>query len=379
MKRVISGASLVALLLSACSGGFTKIGDDEGEGGSAGSGGSKAGSSTAGSSAKAGSNTGGSSTAECESTSDCPQPGAPCQQCSDGSFACPTVECVAGQCVGSFPTCSGMTCQGDQDCPQIGAPCQVCADGSSSCPYSRCENGSCVSGVDTCPDTNPCEGKSCGDSCNLCPPGADCPAVVMYCDAQQQCQYNLPVCENNGCMSDDDCPGVGACPQCPDSTECAEMRCVEGACKFQCPGACSAKGESCASGETCCGGLTCCSGVPVPPGEEYCGDVCPISDRNMKSEFASVDTDQVLGKLANLPISTWVYKTEAGEARHIGPMAQDFMASFGVGSSDRTILQVDADGVAFAAIQALNARLERLEQRNAELERELLRLRGVKP
>jgi hypothetical protein len=152
------------------------------------------------------------------------------------------------------------------------------------------------------------------------------------------------------------------------------MRCVEGACKFQCPGACSGQGDSCANGETCCGGLECCSGVPVPPGQEYCGEVCPISDRNMKSEFASVDTQQVLDQLVKLPISTWAYKTESGEARHIGPMAQDFMASFGVGSSDRTILQVDADGVSFAAIQALHQRLERLERRNAELEREVARL-----
>jgi hypothetical protein len=52
-------------------------------------------------------------------------------------------------------------------------------------------------------------------------------------------------------------------------------------------------------------------------------------------------------------------------------MAQDFMAAFGVGSSDRTILQVDADGVSFAAIQALNARLTALEEQNQKLLREL--------
>lgn len=233
-----------------------------------------------------------------------------------------------------------------------------------------------MSGVDACPDTNPCEGKACGERCNLCPPGADCPAVVMYCDDQQKCQFNQPACASEGCTTDSDCPAVEACPQCPESGECAEMRCVEGACKFECPAACSAKGDSCANGEACCGGLECCSGVPVPPGQEYCSDVCPISDRNMKTEFASVDSRQVLERLVSLPISTWSYKTEAGDVRHIGPMAQDFMATFGVGSSDRTILQVDADGVSFAAIQALHSRLERLERRNAELELEVSRLRG---
>ena len=39
--------------------------------------------------------------------------------------------------------------------------------------------------------------------------------------------------------------------------------------------------------------------------------------------------------------------------RHIGPMAQDFYAAFGVGEDDRHISTVDADGVALAAIQGL--------------------------
>jgi hypothetical protein len=408
MKKAFVCAFAGAWLIAACGPGFTKIGDGE-SGGEGGDPGGQAGASSGGSSSGGGSNGGacenrpcGATCArgdvagycdasgncglafplceapECETTGDCVQPGAPCQQCMDGSFACPSVECFAGQCIGSFPTCEGATCQGDQDCPQSLAPCQVCADGSAACPYSRCEGGQCVSGIDTCEDGNPCEGKSCGETCTNCPPGLACPAVVMYCDQNLQCQLNAPVCETPSCMADKDCPQVGACPMCPDGTSCAEIRCVQGTCSFQCDGgSCGAEGESCASGEACCGGLTCCSGVPVPPGEEYCGAVCPISDREMKSQFASVDPSQVLDKLVSLPISTWVYKTEASEARHIGPMAQDFMATFGVGSSDRTILQVDADGVALASIQALHARLARLEQRNAELERQVLQLQAT--
>jgi cell division protein FtsB len=57
-------------------------------------------------------------------------------------------------------------------------------------------------------------------------------------------------------------------------------------------------------------------------------------------------------------------------------MAQDFMATFHVGSSDKTILQVDADGVALAALQALTERVKKLERRNAALERELQELRA---
>ena len=50
-------------------------------------------------------------------------------------------------------------------------------------------------------------------------------------------------------------------------------------------------------------------------------------------------------------------------------MAQDFRASFGLGSDDKSIAGVDAEGVAFAAIQGLNAKLE---QRETALRSELL-------
>ena len=47
-----------------------------------------------------------------------------------------------------------------------------------------------------------------------------------------------------------------------------------------------------------------------------------------------------------------------GEVRHIGPMAEDFSAAFEVGYGPYTIANVDARGVALAAIQGLNAKLE---------------------
>jgi hypothetical protein len=141
-------------------------------------------------------------------------------------------------------------------------------------------------------------------------------------------------------------------------------------------GACTPQSGSCATGQTCCDGLICCSGVPVSPGHEFCGATCPRSDRNLKQELAPVDRAAVLEALERLPLSTWSYKAEASKARHIGPMAQDFMAAFHVGSSDKTILQVDADGVAFAAIQAMDERIKRLEHQNAALERQVEQLRS---
>ena len=136
-------------------------------------------------------------------------------------------------------------------------------------------------------------------------------------------------------------------------------------------GACAVAQASCAQGEQCCAGLTCCAGVPVPAGQEYCATTCPRSDRNLKTAIASVDEDRVLERLMSLPVSTWSYRAEGTDVRHMGPMAQDFQATFGLGASDRTILQVDADGVALASIQALYRRLEALAAENQRLRQRL--------
>jgi hypothetical protein len=133
-------------------------------------------------------------------------------------------------------------------------------------------------------------------------------------------------------------------------------------------GDCSGPNQSCALGQMCCFNLTCCEGNPIPLGQEFCSDVCPISDRNAKFAFQSVDPQWVLDQVAELPMSTWSYKDgKDGHARHIGPMAQDFQAAFGVGASDRYIFQVDADGVSLAAIQALDEKVDALEAENARL------------
>jgi len=92
------------------------------------------------------------------------------------------------------------------------------------------------------------------------------------------------------------------------------------------------------------------------------------SDRDLKDQFTPVDTRELLDKVASLPITTWNYKSQDESIRHIGPMAQDFSAAFGVGEDDTHISTVDSDGVALAAIQALLEKVELLEKRIAELE-----------
>ena len=82
-----------------------------------------------------------------------------------------------------------------------------------------------------------------------------------------------------------------------------------------------------------------------------------VSDRAVKTDFLDVDVGAVLGKVIQLPLSSWRYIDAPGE-RHLGPVAQDFRALFGLGASERTISTVDSAGVALAAIQGLNAKLE---------------------
>jgi hypothetical protein len=89
------------------------------------------------------------------------------------------------------------------------------------------------------------------------------------------------------------------------------------------------------------------------------------SDRDAKAAFGDVDARDVLEKVAALPLQTWRYRSESDGVRHIGPMAQDFHAAFGVGPDDKHITTVDADGVALAAIQGLNSKVE---VRSAETE-----------
>jgi len=101
-----------------------------------------------------------------------------------------------------------------------------------------------------------------------------------------------------------------------------------------------------------------------------------ISDRAVKSNIASVDPIDMLARVRELPIATWNYTSDDPAIRHIGPMAQDFAASFGVGADDRHIHPVDGHGVALAAIQGLAADLERLRAENAALAVRLAALEG---
>jgi hypothetical protein len=90
------------------------------------------------------------------------------------------------------------------------------------------------------------------------------------------------------------------------------------------------------------------------------------SDRNVKEDFTAVDPSVILAKVVAMPVQSWSYKMLPGE-KHIGPMAQDFHGAFGLnGADDKHIATVDEEGIALAAIQGLN---QRVDEKDAQIQK----------
>jgi trimeric autotransporter adhesin len=129
------------------------------------------------------------------------------------------------------------------------------------------------------------------------------------------------------------------------------------------------------------------NGNSTTSGTAYAGAFVTQSDRDAKENFQPISPADVLAKVAALSIQRWNFKTDAATT-HIGAMAQDFYAAFGVGPGDKHIATVDADGVALAAIQGLNQkvdfksqksedRIQKLEAENAELKQSMNELKKL--
>lgn len=88
------------------------------------------------------------------------------------------------------------------------------------------------------------------------------------------------------------------------------------------------------------------------------GTLSESSDRDKKENFEDVDCEAILKQVADLSITTWNYKTDEEDIRHMGPVAQDFRGAFKLGDSDKTIATTDKVGVSLAAIKALNTKLK---------------------
>jgi hypothetical protein len=89
-----------------------------------------------------------------------------------------------------------------------------------------------------------------------------------------------------------------------------------------------------------------------------------LSDRASKQDFQPVDKREILKKVADLPVTSWTYKTDLSR-RYIGPMAQDFHSTFGLGDDDKSITTLDTDGVLLASVQGLVEELHERDRRMA--------------
>jgi hypothetical protein len=110
------------------------------------------------------------------------------------------------------------------------------------------------------------------------------------------------------------------------------------------------------------GGTTGCN-LPAGSGVFNC-----TSSRLTKENFADVNGEELLTTLRAVPVTTWNYVSEGKQARHIGPMAEDFHAAFGLGTGDTTIGVQDLAGISIAAVKALEERTAELQAKTAEVD-----------
>lgn len=115
------------------------------------------------------------------------------------------------------------------------------------------------------------------------------------------------------------------------------------------------------------------------------GTLTQGSSRAIK-HVSALDANDVLARVKALEVSEWRYRNDTRGSAHIGPMAEDFYAAFGLGADDRHIAASDVAGVAVAAVQALSAtvdsqraELDELRRRNRDLEARLQRIEALLP
>ena len=112
-------------------------------------------------------------------------------------------------------------------------------------------------------------------------------------------------------------------------------------------------------------------------GNMYCASLYQTSDKNVKCDIKPIDCIAVIEKVSSLPISNWKYR-DGDKSQHLGPMAQDFYAEFGLGVDDKHIATIDQGGVALAAIKGLNLKLQKkLEEKDAKINSLEDRLKGL--
>lgn len=93
------------------------------------------------------------------------------------------------------------------------------------------------------------------------------------------------------------------------------------------------------------------------------------SDKTKKEGKAPVDGNAILKAIRETPVESWKYKDGVADGgRHIGPYAQDVQKNLGdqAGPDGRMIDLVSLNGINMAAIQALDKKVQKLEQKTGK-------------
>ncbi|MFF9497909.1 hypothetical protein [Streptomyces flaveolus] len=117
------------------------------------------------------------------------------------------------------------------------------------------------------------------------------------------------------------------------------------------------------------------AGKAAPPAAAFPAGRASAAGPATVSGCEPVNGYRLLEQVVALPVSTWRYHWDPPQVRHLGPMAQDWWAAFGIGENDKTICCTDTNGVAIVAIQALHRQLSQTQQELSALRQEIERLR----
>jgi hypothetical protein len=89
------------------------------------------------------------------------------------------------------------------------------------------------------------------------------------------------------------------------------------------------------------------------------------SSIKLKENFAQINSEVLLNKLANLSVSKWNYTKDGDSVKHIGPFAEEFHQVFELnGDDNKTISISDISGVSLAAIKVL---IEKYQEQSARI------------
>lgn len=138
-----------------------------------------------------------------------------------------------------------------------------------------------------------------------------------------------------------------------------------------------------ANGYRLCGNSDCTNGMALGPssGTGLWTSWAAPSDRNLKEDFREINEDEILQKVSELWVPSWVYKAQEDKSKRIiGPMAQDFYRlfskSYGLGSNNKMLLEKDVEGVLLLSVKALKKENDELKNRVKSLEEEMEEIRA---